>query len=79
MRYANYNKLFTKNFRQSLDCHKTDRNLNTLVIGGPGTGKTRGFVWPNLMQANTSFIVLDPKGESYRKTAGYLLILLNCI
>ena len=72
MRYANYNKLFTKNFRQSLDCHKTDRNLNTLVIGGPGTGKTRGFVWPNLMQANTSFIVLDPKGESYRKTAGYL-------
>lgn len=72
MRYANGNKLFSQHFRQSLDCIKTQRNLNTLLIGGPGTGKTRYFVWPNLMQANSSYIVFDPKGETFRRTAGYL-------
>lgn len=44
----------------------------TLVIGGSGAGKTRFYAKPNLMQANTSFVVLDPKGENLRDT-GHLL------
>ena len=51
---------------------KYARNKNILVIGGSGSGKTRFFAKPNLMQANTSFVVLDPKGENLRDT-GYLL------
>ena len=41
---------------------KTDRNKNVLVIGGSGSGKTRFFVKPNLMQLNASYFVTDPKG-----------------
>lgn len=39
-----------------------NRNKNVLVIGGSGSGKTRGFVKPNIMQLNASYIVTDPKG-----------------
>lgn len=41
---------------------KTETNDNVLVVGGPGTGKTRYFVKPNLMQANASYFITDPKG-----------------
>lgn len=41
---------------------KTDRNKNVLVIGGSGSGKTRYYVKPNLMQLNASYFVTDPKG-----------------
>ena len=41
---------------------KTARNKNVLVIGGSGSGKTRFFVKPNLMQMHSSYIVTDPKG-----------------
>ena len=43
-----------------------------LVVGGSGAGKTRFYCKPNLMQCNTSFVILDPKGEILRDT-GYLL------
>lgn len=43
----------------------TDTNDNVLVVGGPGTGKTRYYVKPNLLQANASFFVTDPKGSLY--------------
>lgn len=66
------NKIFTQNVRMSLDGRKHRRNLNTVVIGGSGAGKTRFYAKPNLCQANTSFVVLDPKGELIRDT-GYLL------
>ena len=66
------NKLLTQNVRMGLDGRKHRRNLNTMVIGGSGAGKTRYFAKPNLCQANTSFVVLDPKGELVRDT-GYLL------
>jgi len=66
------NKLLTQNVRIGLDGRKHRRNLNTVVIGGSGAGKTRFYAKPNLMQANTSFVVLDPKGELTRDT-GYLL------
>lgn len=66
------NKIFTQNVRMGLDGRKHRRNLNTVVIGGSGAGKTRFYAKPNLMQANVSFVVLDPKGELLRDT-GFLL------
>ena len=66
------NKIFTQNVRMGLDGRKHRRNLNTVVVGGSGAGKTRFYAKPNLCQANTSFTVLDPKGELLRST-GYLL------
>ena len=66
------NKIFTQNVRMGLDGRKHRRNLNTVVVGGSGAGKTRFFAKPNLCQANTSFTVLDPKGELLRST-GHLL------
>ena len=47
----------------------TDTNDNVLVVGGPGTGKTRYYVKPNLLQANASFFVTDPKGTLIREMA----------
>lgn len=66
------NKLLTQNMAIGLDGRKHRRNLNVLVCGGSGSGKTRFYAKPNIMQANTSFIVLDPKGELLRDT-GHLL------
>lgn len=60
------NKLMTQNVRIGLNAKKHRRNLNTLVCGGSGAGKTRFYCKPNLMQANTSFVILDPKGEIVR-------------
>lgn len=75
-RYSNkkfeVNKLMTQNVRICYDSRKHRRNLLTMVIGGSGAGKTRFYAKPNLMQANTSFVVLDPKGENLRDT-GHLL------
>lgn len=51
----------------SLDTHKTRRNLNVTVIGASGTGKTRGYVIPNLATIQgMSFACTDPKGEIHR-------------
>ncbi len=60
------NKLMTQNVRIGLNAKKHRRNLNTLVCGGSGAGKTRFYCKPNLMQANSSFVILDPKGEIVR-------------
>ena len=45
---------------------KTARNKNVLVIGGSGSGKTRFFIKPNLMQMHSSYVVTDPKGYNIR-------------
>ena len=66
------NKLMTQNVRIGLNAKKHRRNLNTLVCGGSGAGKTRFYCKPNLMQCNTSFVILDPKGEILRDTGGLL-------
>lgn len=66
------NKILSQNVRIGLDGKKHRRNLNTIVIGGSGAGKTRFYGKPNLMQCNTSFVCLDPKGELIRDV-GYLL------
>lgn len=62
------NKLLTQNVRIGLDGRNHRRNLNVLVIGGSGAGKTRFYCKPNLMQANTSFVVLDPYSR-HKETA----------
>ena len=69
---ASENKLLTQNVRIGLDGRKHRRNLNVLVIGGSGAGKTRFYCKPNLMQANTSFVILDPKGEQVRAVGNLL-------
>lgn len=67
------NKLLTQNVRIGLDGRKHRRNLNILVCGGSGAGKTRFFAKPNMMQAyNQSYVCLDPKGEILRDVGGLL-------
>ena len=69
---ASENKLLTQSVRIGLDGKKHRRNLNILVVGGSGAGKTRFFCKPNVMQCNTSMVILDPKGEIVRDTGGLL-------
>ena len=66
------NKILTQNVSIGLDGYKHRRNLNVLVCGGSGSGKTRFYAKPNIMNANTSFVVLDPKGEILRDTGNLL-------
>ena len=66
------NKILTQNVSIGYDAKAHRRNLNTLVVGGSGAGKTRFFAKPNIMQANTSFVTLDPKGEILRDTGNLL-------
>ena len=71
-RHKTENILFTRGQRLSLDTHKTQRNLNVLVLGSSGSGKSRYYIMPNLAQTNTSVVVTDPKGELLEQTAGQL-------
>ncbi len=66
------NKLLTQNVRLGLDTHKHRRSLNVLVIGGSGAGKSRSYVKPNILEANTNYVVTDPKSEVLLATGGYL-------
>lgn len=66
------NAILTQNIQIGLDGRKHRRNLNILVVGGSGAGKTRFFVKPNIMQCNCSYIIADPKGELLRATGGML-------
>lgn len=66
------NKLLTKNVRLGLDSRKHRRSLNVLVIGGSGAGKSRSYVKPNILEANTNYVVTDPKSEVLLATGGYL-------
>lgn len=66
------NKILTRNVMLGLNARKHKRNLNVLVVGGSGAGKTFSYCKPNIMQANSSFVALDPKGEILRDT-GHLL------
>ncbi|MFP7697068.1 VirD4-like conjugal transfer protein, CD1115 family [Trueperella sp. LYQ143] len=79
------NLWFASHTALSLDTHRTQRNLNALIIGSAGSGKTRYYVIPNLAQANTSFVVTDPKGEisaetyDFMRLQGYDVRTLNLI
>ena len=66
------NKLLTQNVRLGLDTHKHRRSLNVLVIGGSGAAKTRSYVKPNILEANTNYVITDPKSEVLLATGGYL-------
>lgn len=78
-------KILTQNVSLSYDAYSHLRNHNTIVVGGSGAGKTRFYVKPNLLQGNTSFIVLDPKAEILRDTytpmieMGYDVKILNLL
>ena len=66
------NVILTKRVSIGLDGYKHRRNLNILVVGGSGSGKTRFFCKPGIMSVNCSYLIVDPKGEMLRST-GYLL------
>ena len=62
----------TQHVRLGLNTHKHRRSLNVLVIGGSGAAKTRSFVLPNILTANTNYVITDPKSEVLLATGGYL-------
>ena len=75
----------TQHVRLGLDTHRHRRSLNVLVIGGSGAAKTRSFVLPNILTANTNYVITDPKSEvllatgSYLKEQGYDVRVLNLV
>lgn len=79
------NIILTNDVKMSLNTRQTRKNLNVMVIGGSGSGKSRFFVKPNLMQANTSYVCTDPKGELLHSTGkmlegyGYKIKVFNLI
>ena len=66
------NAILTKRISIGLDGYRHQRNLNILVVGGSGSGKTRYFCKPGIMSANCSYLVIDPKGEMLRSTGRLL-------
>jgi len=80
--YKDADTLFTATEKASIFNYKI--NNNVLILGGSGSGKTRGFVMPNILQAHSSYVVTDPKGEILEKSGyfltehkGYTLRVLN--
>lgn len=67
------NLILSQGLALSLNAKSHRRNLNVLIVGGSGAGKTRFYAKPNIMQCNTSFVIADPKGEMLRATAPLLL------
>ena len=61
------NKILTQNVKIGLNGKKHRRNLNVLVCGGSGAGKTRFYAKPNIMQCNCSFVALDPKRRAIKR------------
>lgn len=66
------NKILTRHVRLGLDTHRHRRSLNVLVIGGSGAAKTRSYVKPNILEANTNYVITDPKMEVLTATGGWL-------
>lgn len=65
------NKIFSQNIRLSIHPEVSQLNNNVLIIGGSGAGKTYREVTPNLLQANSSYVITDPKGEILRRFGNY--------
>ena len=72
------NMIMTERARMGFDFYRPEhqKNANTLIIGGPGTWKSRGYMMPNIMQMNGSIVVTDPKGEMAKKL-GHMLKLFG--
>lgn len=79
------NRILTQNLRLTTDQRKLRKNLFTLVIGGSGSGKTRRYILPNVLQCCGSMVITDPKGEVLRDTGrmlvekGYRLVVFDLI
>lgn len=79
------NKILTRHVRLGLDSTKHRRSLNVLVIGGSGAAKTRSYVLPNILEANTNYVITDPKSEvllatgNHLKSLGYEIRVLNLV
>ena len=71
--HVDQNIPLTMHTRIGLDVFRHQRNLNMMVIGGSGTGKSRSVSKPEILQANCSYIICDPKGELLRDCAEFLL------
>ena len=69
---VDYNIVLAKDVYLALNTKQHRLNLNTLVIGGSGSGKTLFWVITNILQLNTSYVITDPKGEIYQATAKLL-------
>ena len=67
----NQNKVLTQNVMLGFNAKKHRRNLNVLVVGGSGAGKTRFYGKPNVMQCNSSYVILDPKRRNFK---GYRIL-----
>lgn len=66
------NIILTQHIRLGMDGYITQRNMNILVVGGSGSGKTRFFCKPGVYSANCSYLITDPKGELLRASGGLL-------
>ena len=79
------NIILTEEVFMSLNTRQHFKNLNVLIIGGSGSGKTRYYAKPNILQLNTSYVITDPKGEILQAVgdllvnAGYELKVFNLI
>ena len=67
-----YNMLLSQNISLSLNGRDTMRNNNVVVVGGSGSGKSRFFVKPNILQANTNYVITDPAGDLLESTGAFL-------
>lgn len=64
--------ILTSQARLGFDFYRHGKNGNTIIFGGPGTWKSRGYIIPNIMQMNCNFVVTDPKGELAKKCGDML-------
>ena len=69
-KYKDSDMLLTKT--EKICIYNRELNNNTLIIGGSGSGKTRSYVLPNILQAHSSYVITDPKGEIFHKAAFFL-------
>ncbi|MGN8750604.1 VirD4-like conjugal transfer protein, CD1115 family [Oscillospiraceae bacterium HCP3S3_D12] len=83
--HSDENRILSRHLSITTDQRKLDKNLFTLVIGGSGSRKTRAYVKPNLLQCNSSYIIMDPKRKLLRdignvfKAEGYKIRVFDLI